>query len=59
VDERTLRRARKALGVETDEEVIRLSVERIADMEAFWLFMKSGRGTLRSGSTPASGYPIL
>ena len=30
VDERTLQRAKKALGVKTNAEVIRLSVERIA-----------------------------
>jgi hypothetical protein len=50
VDERALRRARRALGVKTDAEVVRLSVERIAEMEAFWLFMKKSRGTLRPGS---------
>lgn len=50
VNERALRRARKALGVKTDAEVVRLSVERIAEMEAFWQFMKNSRGTLRPGS---------
>lgn len=50
VNERALQRARKALGVKTDAEVVRLSVERIAEMEAFWQFMKSSRGTLRPGS---------
>lgn len=50
VDERALRRGRKALGVKTDAEVVRLSVERIAEMEAFWKFMKNSRGILRPGS---------
>ena len=50
VSERALQRARKALGVKTDAEVVRLSVERIAEMEAFWQFMKNSRGTLRPGS---------
>ena len=50
VNERALQRARKALGVKTNAEVVRLSVERIAEMEAFWRFMKNSRGTLRPGS---------
>lgn len=50
VNERALQRARKALGVKTDAEVVRLSVERIAEMQAFWQFMKNSRGTLRPGS---------
>ena len=50
VDERALSRAKKALGVKTDAEVIRLSVERIAEMEEFWSFMKRTRRSLRPGS---------
>jgi len=50
VDERALNRARKALGVKTDAQVIRLSVERIAEMEEFWEFMKKSRHTLRPGT---------
>ncbi|MBI2197607.1 MAG: hypothetical protein HYU42_03260 [Candidatus Rokubacteria bacterium] len=50
VDERALRRAKKVLGVATDAEVVRASVERIAEMEAFWQFMKTTRRTLRPGS---------
>jgi hypothetical protein len=46
VDEAALRRARKALGVSTDAEAVRLSVERMAEMEAFWQFMKRTHGTL-------------
>lgn len=50
VDDRTLRQAKKALGVKTDAEVIRLSVERIAEMEEFWQFMQKSRRTLPPGS---------
>lgn len=54
VDERVLRRAKKALGVKTDAEVIRLSVERVAEMEEFWEFMKKTQRSLRSGSLERS-----
>ncbi|MBI3301022.1 MAG: hypothetical protein HYZ72_02940 [Deltaproteobacteria bacterium] len=50
VDERALHRARKALGVKTNAEVIRISVERIAEMEEFWRFMEKSRHTLKPGS---------
>jgi len=50
VDELALQRAKKALGAKTDAEVIRLSVERIAEMEVFWRFMTKSRRTLRPGS---------
>jgi hypothetical protein len=50
VDEQALRRAKKALGVATDAEVVRMSVERIAEMDKFWRFMKRTRGTLKPGS---------
>jgi len=36
VDERALARARKVLGAASDAEAIRLSVERMAEMEEFW-----------------------
>jgi hypothetical protein len=49
VDEGAIRRARKALGVKTDAEVVRLSVERVAEMEAFWKFMQRNRGRLKPG----------
>ena len=49
VDERALKRAKKALGVKTEAEVIRLSVERVAEMEEFWEFMKKTRRSLRPG----------
>jgi hypothetical protein len=50
IDERVFRRAKKLLGVRTDAEVVRLSVERIAEMERFWQFMEKTRGTLPRGS---------
>jgi len=50
VDEGKLRQAKKALGAKTDAEVVRLSVERIAEMEEFWGFMKKSRQTLKPGS---------
>lgn len=50
VDEQALRQARKALGVDTDSEAVRLSVERIAEMEAFWRFMRRSRRRLERGS---------
>lgn len=53
VDEGALRRARKALGVATDAEVVRLSVGRVAEMEEFWRFMRRSRRVLGPGSFKA------
>ncbi|MBI4637278.1 MAG: hypothetical protein HY727_13100 [Candidatus Rokubacteria bacterium] len=50
VDERTLHRAKRALRVATDAEVVRVSMERIAEMEEFWRFMKNSRRTLKPRS---------
>ena len=50
VDEGALRRARRALGAKTDAEVVRASIERVAEMEAFWKLMTASRRTLRRGS---------
>jgi len=50
VDESALHRAKRALGVRTNAEVIRVSVERIGEMEQFWKFMKRSRRVLRPGS---------
>lgn len=50
VDERALNRAKRALGVKTEAEVIRLSVERVAEMEEFWEFMKKSRRSLKPRS---------
>ena len=49
VDQRRLREAKKVLGVNTEAEVIRLSVERVIEMEKFWRFMDKTRGTLAPG----------
>ena len=54
VDERALNRAKKVLGVKTEAEVVRLSVERVAEMEEFWEFMKKTRRTIRPGSLEKS-----
>jgi hypothetical protein len=43
---RVLKRAKKALGVKTEAEVIRSSVERVVEMEEFWEFMKKTRRSL-------------
>ena len=50
IDERALRRARKALGAPTDAEAIRTALERVAEMEEFWGFMESSRRKLRAGA---------
>ena len=50
VDQRALRRAKRVLGVATEAEVVRISVERIAEMERFWRFMKATREVLAPGS---------
>jgi hypothetical protein len=50
VDESILRQAKKVLGVKTDAEAIRMSVEQIVEMEEFWKFMKKSRHTLKPGS---------
>ena len=53
VDERAVRRARKALAVATDAEAIRLSIDRVAEMEEYWRFMTRTRSTLKPGSFEA------
>jgi hypothetical protein len=50
VDEAAVRRARRALGTATDSEAVRMSVERIAEMEEFWRFMSRSKGVLRPHS---------
>ena len=50
VDEQSLQRAKKALGVRTDADAVRGSLEWVAEMEEFWRFMRRTRGTLRQGS---------
>ena len=50
VDERLLRRAKKVLGLRSDGEVVRVSMERALAMEEFWKFMKETKGVLEPGS---------
>ncbi|MFQ5684837.1 MAG: hypothetical protein ACE5HC_16410 [Candidatus Binatia bacterium] len=54
VDESALQRAKKALGVKSDAEVVRISVGRVAEMEEFWEFMKKSRRTLKPGGLETS-----
>jgi hypothetical protein len=54
VDERVVKRAKKAVGVKTDAQAIRLSVERVAEMAEFWEFMKKSRRSLKPGSVERS-----
>jgi hypothetical protein len=54
IDPDTLRRAKRALRVRTDAEAIRLSLERVAEMETFWKFMTKSRSVLKPGSIDPS-----
>ena len=51
VDEIALARAQRALGARTKAEAVRLSAERVAEMERFWRFMKQTAGAVRPGSS--------
>jgi hypothetical protein len=50
VNPRVLRRAQRVLRVGTQAEAIRLSLERVAQMEEFWRFMVRTRRSLKPGS---------
>ena len=50
VDERALSRAKKALGAKPEAEAIRLSVERVVEIEEFWDFMKKLAGRSNPGA---------
>lgn len=50
VDETAIRRARRALGVPTNAEAVRLAIERVVEMEAFWKFMTRSRASLTRAS---------
>lgn len=50
VDEQSIRRAQKALGLKTEAEVIRAAVERVAEMEELWEFMNKSKGSVVPGS---------
>jgi hypothetical protein len=49
LEERTLKRAKKALSVPTHAEVVGLSLERGAEMEELWRFMQQSRRILKPG----------
>lgn len=53
VDPKAVRRARKALGVGTDAEAVRVALKRVVEMETFWRFMARARGTVKPGSFEA------
>ena len=53
VDEKAVKRARKALGATTDAEAVRLSLDRVVEMEEFWRFMAETRKSLTPGSIEA------
>jgi hypothetical protein len=53
VDEKTVLSARRALGVGTDAEAVRLALERVVEMEEFWRFMAKSRRSLKPGSFEA------
>lgn len=54
VDAEALRRAKRVLRVRTDAEAVRVSLERVTEMDRFWRFMARSRATLRRGSFDAS-----
>jgi hypothetical protein len=53
LDERALRRARRALRAPSDAETIRLALQRVVEMEDFWRFMDKTRNKLKPGSLDA------
>jgi hypothetical protein len=53
VDSGAIARARQALGAPSDAEAVRLSVERVVEMERFWRFMATTRRRLQPGSIEA------
>jgi len=59
VDQRALNRAKKALGVKTEAEVIRLSIERVAEMEEFWQWSCQSFGAVLVGVTPNDSSPAF
>ena len=50
VDERAIDRAKRVLGASTDAEVVRLAIDRVAEMERFWKMMRGARNKLAPGS---------
>jgi hypothetical protein len=54
IDETAVRRAKKALGARTEAEAVRVAVQRVAEMEEFWQFMRRTHGKLQPGSFETS-----
>ncbi|HET6333060.1 MAG TPA: hypothetical protein VFG30_07590 [Polyangiales bacterium] len=50
VDERVLQRAKRLLRASSDAEAIRISLERVAEMEGYWKFMDNSRGKVKPGA---------
>jgi hypothetical protein len=50
VEPQALRRAKRVLGVKTEAEVVRRSIEQVVEQEEFWRFMTKSRGRLARGS---------
>jgi hypothetical protein len=50
VEPRALRRAKRVLGVRTEAEVVRRSIEQVVEQEEFWRFMTKSGGRLARGS---------
>ena len=54
IDEAAVRRAKKALGAKTEAEAVRVAVQRVAEMEEYWQFMRRTHGKLEPGSIEKS-----
>jgi hypothetical protein len=54
VNPRAVRKAQRVLRVGTEAEAVRLSLERVAEMEEFWRFMARTRRSLNPGSIERS-----
>ncbi|HLB02031.1 MAG TPA: hypothetical protein VJM77_02725 [Nitrospiria bacterium] len=50
VEPHMIKRAKRLLGLRTDAEVIRESIERVVEMEEFWRFMDKTKGSLKPES---------
>ncbi len=50
VEPRKIKQAKRLLGLRTDAEVIRESIERVVEMEEFWRFMDKTKGRLKPES---------
>ena len=50
IDPKALGRAKRVLKARTDAEAVRLSVQRVAEMDQFLKFLKNSSGVLKPGS---------